>query len=570
MRKILLYIWLVLLPVSVVSQQKADFRPPLDIPLVLSGNFGELRTDHFHSGIDFKTQGVSGHKVFAIESGTVSRIKVHPGGYGKALYVDHSNGFTSVYGHLSSYSPAIEKYIKDIQYQRKLHAVDVFPKAGELFVEKGDVIALSGNTGSSSGPHLHFEIRRTADQRPLNGLFFNFPIPDNKPPEISKLVIYPVGDNAHVANSSSPLIIEPTSHGSNYQVNRKETIQVFGKIGFGIEVYDYLDGAWNRCGIYSIELRVDGKQYFYSEMDEFSFAESRFINAHIDYFHKKEKQGTIQRLYKLPYNNLSIYKKMVNEGLVEITDTLLHEVVITTTDSYGNTSRLSFNFQGSGSAQRLMMRKDFDGPVLSYNALSGYSNRNIQLSFPSYCFYEDVPFTFARTNGRHDLFSDLYHLHKESTPVHKSFSIAITPNKIPEKNRDKLCIVKIEEKDEISFAGGTFENGMVSGTLRSFGKYAIAIDTIRPTITALNIYPGKDVTMQSDVRFRISDNLSGIESYNGYIDNQWVLFEYDPKNDLLFYEFDDRFSNTGKNHELEIHLSDPKGNKTVYHTTFYR
>lgn len=551
------------------GQQLTDFRPPMDIPLVLSGNFGELRTDHFHSGVDFKTQGVTGHKVFAIESGYVSRIKVQTGGYGKALYIAHPGGHTSVYGHLEDYNPAISEYVRNIQYQRQTHGVDLYLQPGEIEVSKGEVIATSGNTGSSSGPHLHFEVRRTRDQVPLNGLFFDFPVIDNIPPKITLAGVYPLDKTAHVDHGQEPMYLDTKKYSTSVRIAGKNPIPVYGQIGFGIEVYDYLNGAPNRCGVFSLELKVDGRQIFYSEMNEFSFAESRFINAHIDYAYKNTKNRKVQRLHKLPYNPLSIYKFKENDGVVTIHDTLVHEVSITATDSYGNSTSLDFQVRGTG-MPAMHSIPEATGYPLPYDRESSFGAQAISLRFPAYCFYEDVDFMFATTAGTEDLYSDIYHLHDGSVPVHREFELEVVPHRIPPGLADRLCLVSIQEDGTRTYAGGTYGEGKITGELRSFGKYAVGIDTIPPAITPLDLSKGKNVTAQPGIRFRISDDFSGIDSYNGYINGQWVLFEYDPKNELLSHEFDDRVLYVQKNNELEIVLTDAKGNKTTYQTIFFR
>ena len=576
MTRIVFFAAVYLVTSNAYGQQQPDFRSPMDIPLILSGNFGELRSNHFHSGIDIKTQGVTGHNIFAIESGYVSRIKVQTGGYGKALYIAHPGGYTSVYGHLEDYNQTISKYVRDIQYHRKSHGVDLYLQPGEIEVSKGDVIAYSGNTGSSSGPHLHFEIRRTSDQHPLNGLFFNFPIEDDIAPSILKAAIYPLDESSHVNDAAVPLYLFTRESNNVNRLAGDNPIQVHGQIGFGVEVYDYLNGASNRCGVFSLDLKIDGKQVFYSEMNEFSFAESRFINAHIDYALKQESNHKVQRLFRLPYNELSIYKLTDHDGAVLITDTLVHEVSITATDSYGNSSSLAFQVKGTGvpavnnkTAPRDPGLTD-DGYSLPYNEESTYTAHNIELRFPAYCFYENIDFNFNRFQGPEALYSDIYQVHDQTVPVHRAFEISLIPGRLPERNRDKLCLLRIEEDGTYEFAGGDFTGGKVTGQLRSLGNYAIGIDTVPPEITPLDLFAGKDITSQPGIRFRIIDDLSGIDSYNGTINGQWVLFEYDPKNNLLFHEFDSRVPFSEKNNELEIELKDAKGNTTNYHTTFLR
>lgn len=557
------------LSLSLFSQLKTELRPPMDIPLYLSGNFGELRSDHFHSGIDIKTKSVTGQKVYSIESGYVSRINIQTEGFGKALYINHPGGYTSVYGHLLSYKDEIEEFARNIQYKNESHSIDVYLKPGELPIDKGELIAFSGSSGSSAGPHLHFEIRTAGNQHPLNCLLFKLPIKDNIQPVFKRLAIYPVGANAQVNNSGSKYLLDLTKNGDSFTLNTSRMVRVYGKIGFGVEVYDYMNGSSNRCGIYSLELVIDGNRYYYSEMDEFAFSESRFINAHIDYSLKQEMNYAIQRLYKLPFDNLSIYKYMDHDGYITITDTLIHEVQINTRDSKGNISQLHFNVKGSGNPQKMILKPQFDGTVLPYNAQSGFSDRDIQLTFPAYCFYDDVNFTFARTKGREDLLSDVFHIHNKNIPVHTYFDIYLTPGNIIRGKEDKMCLVMLEE-GEVSFAGGAIENGKLHASIRNFGNFAVAIDTLGPEIKPLNFHKGKDYSNLPGMRFYVKDKLSGIDKYNGFIDNQWVLFEYDPKNDLLLYEFDEHVPVSKKNHELEVHLIDVMGNETVLQSSFYR
>ncbi len=570
MRKILLFAILLTFQAIISAQTKTDFRSPLDIPLYLSGNFGELRSDHFHSGIDIKTQGTTGQKVYSIEDGYVSRIKVQGGGYGYALYITHPNGYTSVYGHLSKYNVKIGAYTRKIQYSRESFEVDLYLKPDVLLVKKGEIIALSGNSGSSAGPHLHFEIRKTANQHPANVLLYKFPVTDDIAPQFTQLLIYPRGEDAQIRQGYKQIAFDVEKKDNKYTIANAKDVLVFGQIGFGVEVYDYLNGSRNRCGIYTLELKIDGERYFLTEMGEFSFSESRYINAHIDYEYKKEKQHSVQRLYKLPHNELSIYKQVSGDGLINIRDTAVHHVSILATDAYGNRSELEFSIKGAGVKQNMAIKTEKYDQLLPYNAAGSFADKDIKMSFPAYTFYEDVPFIYARTAGLPETESDIFHVHSPLTPIHKRIELSIKPFDDLSKYQDKLCMVSINDDNEIRCVGGKYENGYVTTELRSFGKYAVAIDTLAPTIKALNIESGKNVSTQKSIRFLVKDELSGISSYKAYIDNEWILMQFDPKNNLLFYTFDDERISLQKNHELELYVEDSKGNTSFYHTNFFR
>ncbi len=263
MPRIILVIIVQLSLIQSFGQSTSLFHPPLKIPMYLSGNFGEIRSDHFHSGIDIKTQGSTGHHVFAIESGYVSRIKVQANGYGKSIYLAHPDGHTSVYGHLDRYREDVEAYVKEQQYRRKSHQLDLYLEPGDFKVEKGAFIAYSGNSGGSMGPHLHFEIR-TANQHPTNVLEYGFPIKDNIAPRFKGLYIYPLEKNARVNGSSEKQFFELVIDQGIYTIPWGTRIEVEGKIGIGVEVYDYLNGASNRCGVYTLEGFVEEEAVLWS------------------------------------------------------------------------------------------------------------------------------------------------------------------------------------------------------------------------------------------------------------------------------------------------------------------
>ena len=278
---VLLFLSAILLSNSQMAYPKDYFRKPLDIPLILSGTFGELRSNHFHSGLDIKTQKRTGLKILASAEGYVSRIKISHWGYGKALYITHPNGYTTVYGHLKKFSPEIEEYVKKRQYEKESFVIQLFPKSDELKVEKGELIAFSGNSGSSGGPHLHYEIR-DANAKPINPMYFGIDIADTKKPEVRAGVVYSFGDTSHVnqSNSIKNLVLKKQTDGS-LLANK---ITAYGTIGFGINAIDRQDGALNHNGIFDLEMKVNGTTVYHHSVNTFSFSESRYINSLVDFW----------------------------------------------------------------------------------------------------------------------------------------------------------------------------------------------------------------------------------------------------------------------------------------------
>lgn len=320
------------------------FINPLEIPLVLSGTFGELRSNHFHAGLDIKTQGREGLNVVSAADGYVSRINVSQWGYGKALYITHPNGYTTVYGHLKKFSPAIEAFVKKAQYQKESFIIRLYPKSTELKVRKGEIIALSGNSGSSGGPHLHYEIR-DVKANILNPMMFGMEIPDHKRPSIQSAFAYSKNDKAQVNHSNKVvnLYLKRTNSG-NLLAN---TIYAHGEIGFGINAFDRLDAAINQNGLYELEMSVNGEQLFVFRADKFSFAESRYINTYLDYERYIRLKQRVQKCFiELPQSKLNLYKKLSNHGFVNVKDSLDYQVEITAKDFEGNKTKLTIPIRG--------------------------------------------------------------------------------------------------------------------------------------------------------------------------------------------------------------------------------
>jgi murein DD-endopeptidase MepM/ murein hydrolase activator NlpD len=550
------------------GQSDISFHPPVKIPMYLSGNFGEIRSDHLHSGIDIKTQGTIGQHVFSIEDGYVSRIKVQANGYGKSIYITHPNGFTSVYGHLDRYRDDIADYVKQMQYTRRSHMVDLYLKPDQIKLKKGDFIAYSGNTGSSSGPHLHFEIRSTGNQHPTNVLNYNFDIKDHVAPRFLSLFVYPMDKESHVNGTFESRSFRILKDNGIYTIPYGSKMNASGRLGISVEVFDYLNGASNQCGVYTLEMYVDEKLTYKHIMEEFSFSETRYVNAHIDYGERIRSGARAHRLHRLPNDRLRIYNSLENDGVLEIQENKNYEIRVVATDVAGNSSELKFTLLGDLGILPSKSLIPHYVKTMKFNESNRFDQEKVKMEVPVNALYQDLDFTFEKTPGIKQSLTDFYHISTPEIPVHLPYTLSIEAPLTESALRDKLLMITINEDQEIEAAGGEYIEGAVVASLRSFGKYAISLDTIAPEIIPLNGSGSTDLTGKKRLRFIIRDHLSGIEKYEGYIDNEWVLFEYDLKNDLLNYTFDSERITIGSDHELELYVRDAKGNVNLFHTSF--
>jgi len=602
------------------------FRSPIDFPIRLAGNFGEIRPNHFHGGLDIKTESVEGKNIYAAAEGYVSRIKVSPWGYGKTLYITHPNGYITVYAHLQRYSDKVEDYIKKYQYKKNSYYVDKFPLPQELKIEKGEVVAFGGNTGGSSGPHLHFEIRNAITGYPVNPLLFGFSIMDSIKPVIRSVRIYPLSDESHVANRNHPRYLKVYGAKGNYRTSASNPVTLHGDIGFSVEVYDFLNYSHNKCGIYSIELQKDGERVYYHEMESYGFHETRYISSHVDYREFKNKGKHLQKSFIAPNNRLSIYKETLNRGIVAFDDQEAHEMKYIIKDSYGNTSTLTIPVQGQMYAARQPIKdldvkaagdnedssdvgminketKDSGGsepstlksmgvvpeppevaPVnivekFPHQFPNAYSNDNLSISLDAGLLYEDVDFEYKVSDTIVGAIAPTHHIHNRYTPVHKPYSIAIRTERIPNKLKDKAMIARVNKGGRTYFEGGRYDGDFIKSTTKYFGNFTVMLDTISPRIRGLNIYQGKDMSRARNITVSVYDKLSGIASYNAYIDGNWILMEYEPKKASLKFSFEDlgKYAPTlvsvnGKkgSHTFKIVVTDNRGNSSQMSMDFIR
>lgn len=531
---------LIHIELSAQTIEKGYFRSPVDFPIGIAGNFCELRNNHFHMGIDIKTQGVEGKNIYAVADGYVSRIKVSSTGYGKALYITHPNGYVSVYAHLKTFSPKIEKYVKDAQYLNQKFEIELFPDSSVLSVKKGEIIALSGNSGSSAAPHLHFEIREEKTEIPVNPLLWGFEVQDNIAPIFKDITIYPLGETGEVNFGKTPVRYPLIKQNGIYQIASSKPLHVHGEIGFGIDAIDQMNGHGNHLGLNSIQLKIDDKTIYHVEFDKLSFDDTRYINAHIDYPQYKENQKMIHRCYVLPGNKLNNYRILENQGIYKFRNDKEHLVKIIVNDLYGNSSTAQLTVK-SHSLPAAQTTKDKisvkPSSIFRYDINNIFKNEWVQMELPLGVLYEDVAFEFSIGDTLRKNLSPIYQLHYDKVPLHKNITIKLKAPHLDSSLQSKVMLLHYDDKGNSSPAGGTWQNGYVISQVKRLGGYAITIDTIPPVISTINIPATGVITNLHEIKFKIGDGLSGIGNYNAFVNGDWICMEFDAKSGLLTYDF---------------------------------
>lgn len=545
---------------------KDYFRSPVNGPIRLSGSCGELRSNHFHMGIDIKPQkrGVA-EPIYAVAEGFVSRIVVSPRGYGNGIYIQHPNGYTSVYGHLKTFNDKINEYVKSIQYQDSTFSVDLEKLSPDLFpVNKGEMIGKMGNAGSSGGPHLHFELRDNQSGHALNPLLFGFKVTDDVHPRINQLKVYAL-NHKHETTASKVYDIKGDRKTGQYNVSPNIIKVTSGRIGLGIKTFDFMTGVSNWNGPYTIKMYQDDALKFHFEAEEFSFDEWYYLNAHVDYRAFRAKKSYINRCYLLSGNkNSTVYKEAVNRGVLDLKTGEPSNIRFIVEDISGNTSILQFQ-----------LLKEGEPPTpkfTSFNYILPFAERslirlsNLEAEFPKNSFYEDVYLSYQYSEEKsNDYYSGVHHLHDKYIPIHHSFTLKIKPTRMPAELKDKALIVQCGGGSESGYDSEWDDDFLVCKT-RSFGDYCIGIDTIPPKIT--NISFKENMVGQSQFTFKMTDNLSGIHSYDAYVDGKWTLLEYDMKTDRIYHKFDDKIS-SGE-HDFKLVIVDRRGNEAVFEKRFRR
>ena len=535
------------------------FGNPLEIPVILAGTFAELRSNHFHSGLDIKTQQRTGLKVLASADGFVSRIKVSHFGYGKALYISHPNGYTTVYAHLQNFAPNIEAYVKKLQYEKESYEIEVFPTPDVLPVTKESLIAYSGNTGGSGGPHLHFEIR-DKQERPINPMLFGIDIKDTTNPIVDAIYAYPLDQNSFVNNSNKKqkLRLIPLKNG-DYTT---ESIEAIGTIGFGIETFDRQDLAANSNGVYNIQSFVNGNRIFEIDLKSFSFDETQHINQLIDYKHYIEKKERIQKLFK-KNNPLTILNSDFNNGFLSVEDSTNSVYKIRIADYKNNESWVTINIKGSKNSIAEPKPIKTTPYLVKTDQTTTLKKESITVDFYRDTFYEDFYIDF-------DVKNDTLLLHKDNIPAMKSFNISYDVSNYNNEDINKLYIARLVgyKNNPLYIFTKRNKNSLVAST-KTLGKYALATDNSEPTISPINFKNNQWLSNYRFLKVKIDDRDSGISNFRATVNEKWILMEYDYKTKTLTYDFNDGVVTDTKNN-LKVIVTDNVGNNSTFEALFYR
>lgn len=560
--------WFCIAPVTSVTGFQATsypqgyFRNPLDIPISLAANFGELRPNHFHMGLDIRTNQREDLPVYAAAAGYISKIKIEKAGFGRAIYVSHPNGYTTLYAHLNNFYPALNDYVIEKQYKDEKWEQEFDLEPGQFPVAKGQFIANSGNTGGSAGPHLHFEIRDSKTGNNLNPWLFGLGLPDVIPPYIYRLYYY---DRRYSTYQLKPTPVSLAGGNGHYHTSAGVVVVTTPCISFGIAAEDKNIASSFTLGIYEAAISIDGQLKSAFKMDDISYDDTRYINGSIDFKVRAAGGGYIQHLSRLPGNLSSIFSG-AGDGVIMINDTLVHEAEILLKDVKGNTSTLKFKFRWDPSKTEEMMFAMNSIPMQPTQQ-NEFRTNDFEAYFSPKAFYDTVPFVHS-TQSAADArtVSAIHQVSHFTIPVHDAYRVRIKPVvtlTTEQKDRVIMQLVSNKKSDEVK---GTWDGDFMEGKFRDFGAVKLVLDTVPPRVVSSGWIDGSSVRAKKSITIAAKDNISDIKSFNAYCDGKWMLFS--KKSDFFVHNFDERIA-PGR-HELKVIAEDVAGNVTEKTFTFTR
>ena len=547
-------IFLTLIPTASAQKNHPAVGRPLDIPAVFAGNFGELRPNHFHSGLDFKTQGRTGLPIKAIDDGYVSRCIVSPWGFGRAIYIVHpSTGLTSVYGHLENFSDKIDNVVRDLQYQNETFTIDLDFEPDEIPVKRGEIIALSGNAGSSGGPHLHMDIRDTATGDALDPMeFYRDIVNDNVAPEVRNLGLYPITDKGIVNGNTDGTVLAPNDFSKGFTA--------WGRVTPAINAFDRMTGTGNIYGVKYLTLIVDGRQVYKRTIDRFSFDSTKAVNT-LAYYPDVARRGRWMMVtYVPPTRPLGDMIEVEGDGSIDINEERDYKMEFVLEDEMGNVTRRPFTVRGHRSDIPV---KSGSGSLLNFDGEHSYNNQGVKARLPKGILYDNTYFKIDVSPATEGYRSPIATIGDYQVPLAGAFEIEIPLTNDNESDKSKYCLVRLSGNRR-SAVDAMYENGVMKAKVDRFGRYGVTVDKTAPTITPIT---GKNTT-PGILKYLISDNLSGVDDYRCEIDGKFALFELDGKTATISFKMDpDRFKK-GSDHQILVTVTDACGNTAEHRQTF--
>lgn len=527
---------------------RTGLQAPLHVPLVLAGNFGELRSNHFHSGLDFKTQGREGIPVVASTDGVVSRVRTGPLGYGNALYLSSPDGVTTVYAHLQRFAEPIATWLCEEQYRSEANEWDVSPRRAFTF-QQGDTLGWSGNSGSSGGPHLHFEVRETATQRPINPLLWDFQVADDRAPQFNAVWLLPE-PGSEVEGRRMPVRVD----------GEVTAVEVAGSVRLAAEAFDRLNAASNVCGVYRMTVELDSIPWFEATLDTLDFGVARDMNAHAYFPVWHEKKDQIHRLHRLPGNRLPIYDRATRSGVIEVLPGAQRHLEVEVEDVHGNRAVRHLVLNGIKQPAAAPEDPPMLGAALRYDQAFTYTDPSgLRVEVPADAFYEDAWFLCGPAVGKG------WHIGSSDLPSRKEFAVEL-PENAGCGPRGHVAVLWEDEDIASVVPARPLVGGGLKFTTRNPGVYFAACDTVPPRVAVRSLRPSglPEQPLASALQFEIADDLSGVESVSAWADGCWLRMHWDPKADRAYYLVSDGRHLPGATQEVLVEAKDAAGNSTEW------
>ncbi len=536
-----------------------SLRLPVDHPIRLSGTFGELRSNHFHTGIDIKSShGAVGDPVYAVADGFVSRIRVGAGGYGNALYIDHPNGLTSVYAHLLEFRWSLDSFVLAQQNEQQRFEVNLFPDSAQFLIKKGDEIGKIGSTGHSMGPHLHFELRNTGTETPVNPLSTHYHLSDKTPPHISGITIYHLDHNHQIYRRSDMGKNQPWKMGDTLTIDA-------WRVGIGLNAVDPHNNFANKNGVYKVSMILDGDTIYQSKLDSIPWDEGTYYKSYIDYAMDISSKRRIHQCFQSNAFQPSYRTKLVNHGVIKLYEKQVQKVTLIVADRSNNLASAQF-----------WIRRKTDISEVTYPAFQFMvepdepyvlDTAGFQVYFPSDALFERLrgQIFISWPDSGQTVWSRIYQLHHNQTPLRNPIRITIRAHNVTPRLKDKAVILNVDT-DNPKVVGQQWQGHHLTALVHEFGTYKVDIDSMPPTISVLR----KSVNShRAHFIFRIEDDLSGSGDliYHGFVDDQWVLGRYDLKSQRVRFDIDLTPGSPGL-HEFRFEVEDLSGNAKKYVSRF--